>query len=318
VATKPAAPVYRGVTRSLDISTAFDLAQLELPADLKPARLDKSPLVLGFSTPKTSPDAVSRIARQMIVVMEMAGWAVDAAAGPTEVSDAYATTYFSRDGLVTYLSAGASRGSEPGSEVVNLSLMQVGGLDARSLPRIGDAPAPPDAGFKRIIYSVPQKRDEIRAFHSKALAALGWREHDPPSIPGVPSEATNPPTQQQFFQSGLGLTFYYSDAEGGRTRIIGTLSVLGTDLPVPPSAKKLELDGSAPSIFYTTTEPVDAIRAYYEAEMKALGWTAAEAPIGPEEIISLRLEFTAPGREPLQLSYLPDPRLSFVALGPKP
>ena len=291
---------------SLDEALAIaDLSKLAVPADV--SRNQVTQITYSFSAPVTAARTVDSTVADLKKLLDAGGWrpVEDFTPAPNEFGT---LEYFERDGLMSMLSIGKSRGFQ--GEDINVSLMLVGNVDARGLPTPKDVRreiAEPGS----LIYHTSLRPLDVRKYYKETLPTLGWIECRRPDIPGVEIPMEQKELMQSFIQRGVYLDINYQPAADA-TRVLVRPSLVKYELPIPRDAKSVDFGDDPPYLFCSTkqrpTELADAFAKFLEQR----GWKRSE-PVSKERA-GLVLGFSAEGREPLWLGISDREKIVYLQL----
>ncbi len=198
------------------------------------------------------------------------GWQEDAELGYAE--DVTVSTFFTKADFTLSLSA-----SDMDEDKTMVSLINLGNIDLRTLPQMADAE---DVYYfpSTFGYFSPTDVAGVADFTLQELAAQGWHEYTRPN-----TDMADDPEQKSFslIQNGLELSVSVgaAPAQGGKTAVQYSVSLLSLDLPIPAGAAGLELEKTLPflSLSYTTSDDFETLFDYYSQEMTALGWVVIDS-----------------------------------------
>jgi hypothetical protein len=179
--------------------------------------------------------------------------------------------FFTKANFTLSLSA-----SEMGEEKTMISLTNHGNVDLRALPQMADAE---DVYYlpSTLNYFSPTDVAGVADFTRRELAAMGWHEYTRPH-----TDMANDPERENltFIQNGLELSVSVgmAPAQGGKTAVQYSVSLLPLDLPLPAEAAGVELDKFLLSLSLSFATPADfeTLLDYYSQEMTALGWVVID------------------------------------------
>ncbi len=197
------------------------------------------------------------------------GWQEDVEAG--HIDKASASLFFMKEDFKLSLSVGM------GEDTTMVSLTNHGNIDLRALPQMADAE---DVYYfpSSLGYFSPTDVTTVADFTRRELAAQGWHEYTRPH-----TAMADDPERQSFtlIQNGLELSVSVgvAPAQGGKTGVQYSVSLLPLDLPVPDDAAGLELEKMPLnlSLSYTTSADFETLFDYYSQEMTALGWVVIDS-----------------------------------------
>ena len=250
----------REATTVMAAAKMIDLQKLPLPDEAE-LMGDPEPGSLRYRAP-IEVAAVVDLYRSALTDQD---WQEDVEAG--HIDKASTALFFKKEDFNLSLSA-----SDMGEGKTMVSLTNHGNIDLRALPQMADA---------EDVYYFPSSLGYFSAtdvagvadFTRQELAARGWHEYTRPN-----TAMANDPERQSFtlIQNGLELSVSVgvAPAQGGKTAVQYSISLLPLDLPVPDDATGLELDKFllTLSLSYTTPADFETLFEYYSQEMTALGW----------------------------------------------
>lgn len=253
------APPAQTIPTVRDIAQLLDLRTFARPADASELY---DPATVGTLNLQTTLD-VPAVAQFYRDELGKAGWQEDAAAGYAD--DTSAALFFTKDGYALSMSAVASGDS------TSVTVLHHGNLDLAALPQTDDAevivPGPPLFMFT----SAAGVADVARELRTE-LAAQGWREYSQPN-----SAAADDPNMQtrNFLQNGLSLSAYVATApaQGGKTSVQYTVSVLPLDLPLSADADSVELNATQLYLKYKSAESIENLVEVVRQGMTGAGWS---------------------------------------------
>ncbi len=198
------------------------------------------------------------------------GWQEDTEGG--HVDKASASLFFTKEDFNLSLSAG-----DMGEGKTMVTLINLGNIDLRALPQMADVE---DVYYfpSTLGYFSPTDVAGVADFTRRELAAQGWHEYTRPN-----TAMADDPEQQSFtlIQNGLELSVSVgvAPAQGGKTAVQYSVSLLPLDLPVPVDAAGLELEKMLLnlSLSYTTPADFETLFDYYSREMTDLGWVVIDS-----------------------------------------
>ena len=227
--TGPAAPAsVREATTVVDLRTLATLKEAEFNTHAA-TRLE------GRASADVKPAAEFYLAQ-----LTKLGWKPSVEPNSQMITDDYAQAALEKNGFALALSV--MPGRMPGQ--VTVSVINLGNLDSRELPRVADAKSI-YGGRASAMYVTPRKVADVAAETRKLLKAAGWAEYAQPF-----SRKAEIPDQEMFElrQRGVSMTAYISvaPAQKGQTAIQYSTRMLRQELPAPANAEALEFDDHRP------------------------------------------------------------------------
>lgn len=237
-ADKPAAPVKKpGPATPASVREATVALDLRKLATLKEAEFNTRAATRLEG--RASAD-VKSAAEFYLAQLGKLGWKTSAEPGGKIITDEYAQAALEKSGYVLSLSVMPS--GMPGQ--VTVSLLNLGNVDPRELPRVADAKSI-YGGRASAMYVSSKKVADVAAETRKILKAAGWTEYAQPF-----SQKAEIPDQEIFElrQRGASMTVFISvaPAQKGQTSIQYSARMLIQELPAPPTAEALEFDDQRP------------------------------------------------------------------------
>jgi len=255
----------REATTVMAATKMIDLHKLPLPDEAE-LMGDPEPGSLRYQAPIEVAAAVD-LYRSALTDQ---GWQEDVEAGL--VDKASASLFFAKEDFKLSVSA-----SDMGEGKTMVSLTNHGNIDLRALPQIADAE---DVYYfpSTLSYFSPTDVPGVADFTRRELAAQGWHEYTRPN-----TAMADDPERQSFslIQNGLELSVSVgvAPAQGGKTAVQYSVSLLPLDLPLPADASDLEFEKFLLnlSLSYTTPADFETLFDYYTQEMTALGWVVIDS-----------------------------------------
>ncbi len=142
-----------------------------------------------------------------------------------------------------------------------------GQVDASTLPRLQGATAAAGSSTGSFNYSAPGTMSEVASATRRLLADDGWKQFV------APLEEQS--TSLLFKKGPQGLTVYFTMA-GGRANQSSVNYVptwLLVDLPFPDGATDIVYDANRPYLNGNAPGTVDTLRAFFDQELTAKGWS---------------------------------------------
>jgi len=254
----------REATTVMAATRIIDLADLPLP-DKAELMGQPDPGSLRYQAPVEIAEAVE-LYRSALTDQ---GW--QEVTEGRHVDKASAALFFTKENFNLSVSAG-----DMGEGKTMVSLTNHGNIDLRALPQMADAE---DVYYfpSTLSYFSPTDVAGVADFTRRELAAQGWHEYTRPN-----TAMADDPERQSFnlIQNGLELSVSVgvAPAQGGKTSVQYSISVLPLDLPVPTDAAGVELEKFLLnlSVSYTTPADFETLLDYYRQEMTALGWVVID------------------------------------------
>ncbi len=202
-----------------------------------------------------------------------------------------------------------------GSQPTNVTLMFLGNVDARELPRPADATAVMGA-FDFTKYRTCASIVDLEVFLLKEFHAAGW----------TPYTRLNSSKQEvfdsrnlNFIQNGIGAGVWIrrSHDESNLFVVQYSVSLKRQTIPIPPDAGWIEFnDSSAMDMVLSTSMSLEQAVEYYDAQMSRFGWGARAAGRVIKEDRAW-LPFIL-GQQDLIVGLLSREKMTFVLVGDVP
>ena len=211
--------------------------------------------------------AVKAAAEFYLAQLTKLGWKASTEPNSQMITEDYAQAAVEKSGFVLALSI--MPGQMPG--LVNVSIMNLGNVDARELPRLADAKLI-YGGRGTAMYVSPKKVADVAAETRKLLLAAGWTEYAAPF-----SQKAVIPDQEMFElrQRGVSMTAYISvaPAQKGQTAIQYSSRMLRQELPAPTDAEALEFDDHRPYLKCLIPSKLAVAVEFYSKAFPEIGYT---------------------------------------------
>jgi hypothetical protein len=193
--------------------------------------------------------------------------------GEPMVTEQYAERLFEKDGFYVRLSMGA--GADEG--VAGISLYNLGNIDLRVLPRLGDAAIVTGSTPVNVNYQTDASLADATKYCREQMSKLGWREFG--SIDG-PNVDVPHVKQLSYFQNAARLDVMIAkvfDKPAGPTHVAYMAQHgLTFDLPVMQDATDVKLDLYSGRAEYQSPSTPEQVFAFYDSAGKRLGWKPQE------------------------------------------
>lgn len=194
------------------------------------------------------------------------GWKPSAEPNSQMITDGYAQAALEKNGFALALSMLPS--GTPGQ--VTVSVINLGNIDSRELPRVADAKSI-YGGRASAMYVTPRKVADVAAETRKVLKAAGWAEYAQPF-----AQKAEIPDQEMFElrQRGVSMTAYISvaPAQKGQTAIQYSTRMLSQELPAPANAEALEFDDHRPYLRCQIPGDIAAAAEFYAKAFPEIGY----------------------------------------------
>lgn len=211
--------------------------------------------------------AVKPAAEFYLAQLTKLGWKPSAEPYSQMITDDYAQAALEKSGFALALSV--MPGQIPGQ--VTVSVLNLGNLDPRDLPRVADGKSI-YGGRASAMYVTPKKVADVAAETRKVLKAAGWAEYAQPF-----SQKAEIPDQEMFElrQRGVSMTAYISvaPAQKGQTVIQYSTRMLRQELPAPANAEALEFDDHRPYLRCQIPGEMQAAIDYFEKAFPEIGYS---------------------------------------------
>ena len=253
------APIERReATTVLAAAQILDLRGVSLPTEIKSMGQNE----VGYLSFEVPTDDVASVVDLYQPYFIDQGWQNNADHEYT--SETTANRYFQKDGFTISLSISNS------GESTRVTFVNQGNIDLRALPQTTDAELlyqfPNTLG-----YVSPAAVSDVADFTRQELATQGWQEFTQPNTASAQDADTQNLT---FIQNGLELSAFIglAPAQGNKTSVQYTLTLLPLDLPIYDEVIGLEYDKHTSYVSYQTPADVDALVQFYRENMTVLGW----------------------------------------------
>ena len=194
------------------------------------------------------------------------GWKPSAEPNSQMITEGYAQAALEKNGFALALSVMPGRMSG----LVTVSMINLGNIDSRDLPRVADAKLI-YGGRASAMYATPRKVADVAAETRKLLKAAGWAEYAQPF-----SQKAEIPDQEMFElrQRGVSMTAYISvaPAQKGQTVIQYSTRLLRQELPAPANAEALEFDDFRPYLKCLIPGELAAAVEFYSKGFPEVGY----------------------------------------------
>ena len=252
----PAAPAsVREATAVVDLRTLATLKEATFNS-FAPTRLDGA----------ASSD-VKAAAEFYLAQLTKLGWKPSAEPNSQMITEGYAQAALEKNGYALALTVLPE--SKPGQ--VTVSVLNLGNIDSRDLPRVADAKLF-YGGRTTAMYVTPKKVADVAAETRKVLKAAGWAEYARPF-----SQKAEIPDQEMFElrQRGVSMTAYISvaPAQNGQTAIQYSTRMLRQELPAPANAEALEFDDDRPYLHCQIPGEMQAAIDFFTKALPEIGYS---------------------------------------------
>ena len=248
----------REATTVFAAAQILDLRGLSLPTEINSMGQNEVGL-LSFELP--TDDIISAVELYQSEFIKQ-GWQNDSDQEYTDEITAY--RYFRKDGFLVSLSASQVSGS------TLMTFTNHGNTDLRALPQMVGA-EPLFQSPNTLGYLASAEVSEVADFTRQELAAQGWQEF---TLPGTATANDADLQSLMFIQNGLELSVLIgvAPAQGNKTSVQYSATLLPLDLPIDVTANDLEFDKHTPYLHYQSTTDIETLTDYYLEEMSGLGW----------------------------------------------
>ncbi len=191
----------------------------------------------------------------------------------TEAS--YASGLFSKDGYSLSISTSAS-GQPEKERATFVYIMNFGNVPLKSLPVIKGATTT-FINEATAVYSVDLKVQDAADQTRKLLLAAGWQ---PYGYNDVSPELKQFQVKRNAIQIGVMVSL--APAQGNKTAVMYSSSLLAADIPAPDNAEQLSFTGQQKTLRFESPQDFAAVVGFYEKTLPAQGWK----PSGEKMVLS--------------------------------
>ena len=186
----------------------------------------------------------------------------------------YASGMFSKDGYSLSVSTSAS-GQPEKERATFVYIMNLGNVSLKSLPVVKGATST-FVNEATAIYSVDLKVQDAADQTRKLLLDAGWH-------PYGYNDAAPDLKQFQVKRNAvqIGVMVNVAPAQGNKTAVMYSSSLLAADIPAPANAEQLSFTGAQKTLRFESPEDFAAVVGFYEKTLPAQGWK----PSGPEMVL---------------------------------
>jgi hypothetical protein len=268
----PAAPAELADTRQL--AKVLDLSKLPAPEGAKIAQ----PLAtqLHVSVPLPVPAA----AEFYLGTLEALGWQRGDPAS-SSITESFAQAALGKDGYRVLVTA-----TQGGPKEANVTIVQLGNLDTRTLPRIDGAQDQYSSASSSLYFTAAPVTEATAALR-RLLTAAGWQEYDR----AFTQKADRPDAADLLFRQkaySLAVTISRPPAQPDKTAVQYLASTLSHDLPAPADAQHIEIQDARWILMCDIPRDLAAAAEYYGKAMLEIGFSARphDVPTGKSMTIS--------------------------------
>ena len=191
---------------------------------------------------------------------------------------AYASGMFSKDGYS--LSVSTSGSGQPEKERATfVYIMNFGNVSLKSLPVIKGATST-FVNEATAIYSVDLKVQDAADKTRKLLLDAGWQ---PYGYNDVSADLKQFQVKRNAVQ--IGVMVNVAPAQGNKTAVMYSASLLAADIPAPDNAEQLSFTGQQKTLRFESPEDFVAVAGFYEKTLPAQGWkpSGEEMALGEDD-----------------------------------
>ena len=191
---------------------------------------------------------------------------------------AYASGMFSKDGYSLSVSTSAS-GQPEKERATFVYIMNFGNVSLKSLPVIKGATST-FANEATAIYSVDLKVQDAADKTRKLLLDAGWQ---PYGYNDVSADLKQFQVKRNAVQ--IGVMVNVAPAQGNKTAVMYSASLLAADIPAPDNAEQLSFTGQQKTLRFESPEDFAAVVGFYEKTLPAQGWkpSGEEMALGEDD-----------------------------------
>lgn len=245
----------------------IDLRTLGTPEKAK-LQGDQHVGAMSYAT-SADPTAAYKFQQQQLIKL---GWK-ELPGAMTEV--AYASGMFSKDGYSLSVSTSAS--GQPEKEYATfVYIMNFGNVPLKSLPVVKGATST-FVNEATAVYSVDLSVQDAADKTRKLLLDAGWQ---PYGYNDVSPELKQFQVKKNAIQ--IGVMVNVAPAQGNKTAIMYSSSLLAADIPAPDNAEQLNFTGQQKTLRFESPEDFAGVVGFYEKTLPAQGWK----PSGTKMVLS--------------------------------
>jgi len=191
---------------------------------------------------------------------------------------AYASGMFSKDGYSLSVSTSAS-GQPEKERATFVYIMNFGNVALKSLPVIKGATST-FVNEATAIYSVDLKVQDAADKTLKLLLDAGWQ---PYGYNDASAELKQFQVKRNAIQ--IGVMVNVAPAQGNKTAVMYSASLLAADIPAPDNAEQLNFTGQQKTLRFESPEDFAAVVGFYEKTLPAQGWkpSGEEMALGEDD-----------------------------------
>ena len=190
---------------------------------------------------------------------------------PGAMTDAaYASGMFSKEGYTLSISTSSS-GQPEKERATFVYLMNFGNVSLKSLPVIKGATST-FINEATAVYSVDMKVQDAADKTLKLLLDAGWQ---PYGYNDVSPELKQFQVKKNAIQ--IGVMVNVAPAQGNKTAVMYSSSLLAADIPAPANAGQLNFTGQQKTLRFESPEDFAAVVGFYEKTLPAQGWKPSGA-----------------------------------------
>ena len=183
---------------------------------------------------------------------------------------AYASGIFSKDGYSLSVSTSAS-GQPEKERATFVYIMNFGNVSLKSLPVVKGATST-FVSEATAVYSVDLKVQDATDKTRKLLHEAGWQ---PYGYNDVSPELKQFQVKRNAIQ--IGVMVNVAPAQGNKTVVMYSSSLLAADIPAPANAEQLSFTGQQKTLRFESPEDFAAVVGFYEKTLPAQGWKPSGA-----------------------------------------
>lgn len=197
-----------------------------------------------------------------------AGWKPSQEMGGKIVNEFSSQMSLEKDGYLAFFSLSNDE-ENPGQ--INITLQTFPNIDARKLPRPEGCESVYDSqNSSMLVTEAPVK--EVAAAIRDLVNEAGWTEHN------YMQSSTPEMAVVNFVKNGVDLLAYISvaPAQGGKTSVQYAFTIMAHDVPIPPSAKDVNLTSSSPELQCLAPQDMEATAKFYHDAYAEVGYEAVD------------------------------------------
>ena len=198
---------------------------------------------------------------------------------PGAMTDAaYASGMFGKEGYTLSISTSSS-GQPEKERATFVFLINFGNVSLKSLPVIKGATST-FVNEATAVYSIDMKVQDAADKTLKLLLDAGWQ---PYGYNDVSPELKQFQVKKNAIQ--IGVMVNVAPAQGNKTAVMYSSSLLAADIPAPANAKQLSFTGQQKTLRFESPEDFAAVVGFYEKALPTQGWkpSGAKMVVGEDD-----------------------------------